>query len=373
MTRAFYNDNDVYAAQWLRNLIGAGLIEEGEVDARSVLDVEPADLDGFGHCHFFAGIGGWAQALDVAGWPGGRDVWTLSCPCQPLSCAGQRQGDVDERHLWPAVYRLIAERRPATLFGEQVASKDGREWFAAVRTDLEGLGYAVGAADLCAAGVGAPHIRQRLFFVADAAEPRRDTWRRLAEPGGWRESSRLEPGRLRDAGVMAAAESLGLLGRPDERDGGRRQRASGQGRAAGQLEHAASNGRDEGRPEPGQRGPLGGCGDGELGDADSERLERRPDRSAHAQRREIAQRSSGLSSGNVRPGAPNRLWRDCDWLYCTDGKWRPVEPQSFPLAHGIRNRASQLRAYGNAIVPQLAGQFIAAFLDLETITLEARS
>ena len=169
---AFYNEIDPYAVAWLRNLAAAGHLPAGTVDERSILDLEPDDLRPFRQCHFFAGIGGWPFALALAGWPDDREVWTGSCPCQPLSSAGQRRGHADERHLWPAFYRLIAECRPATVFGEQVTSKDGREWLAGVRADLEHLGYAVGAADLSAAGVGAPHIRQRLFWVADRAGSR---------------------------------------------------------------------------------------------------------------------------------------------------------------------------------------------------------
>jgi DNA (cytosine-5)-methyltransferase 1 len=164
----YYNEFEPFAAQWLRELMADGLIAQGEVDERSILDVRPADLRGYDQCHFFAGIGGWSYALRLAGWPDDRPVWTGSCPCQPLSSAGKQKGHADERHIWPAFYELIAECRPSTVFGEQVASKDGREWLAGVRADLEDARYAVGAADLCAAGVGAPHIRQRLFWVADA-------------------------------------------------------------------------------------------------------------------------------------------------------------------------------------------------------------
>src|SRR6185369_15459542 len=141
---AYYNEIDPYAAQWLRNLIAANLIAPGDVDERSIVDVRPAELAGYTQCHFFAGIGGWSYALRLAGWADDRPVWTGSCPCQPLSSAGKRKGHADERHLWPAFHRLIAECRPATVFGEQVASKDGREWFSAVRADLEGSGYACG-------------------------------------------------------------------------------------------------------------------------------------------------------------------------------------------------------------------------------------
>ena len=156
MKPVYYNEFDPFAAEWLRNLIAAGLLPAGDVDDRSILDVRADDLVGYSDAHFFAGIGGWPLALRLAGFPDGTGVWTGSCPCQPLSSAGQRKGHADERHLWPAFQSLIAERGPAVVFGEQVASADGREWMSAVRADLEGMGYACGAADLCAAGIGAP-------------------------------------------------------------------------------------------------------------------------------------------------------------------------------------------------------------------------
>lgn len=167
MTAVYYNENDPFAAAWLRELMIDGLIPLGDVDERSIEEVEPDDLRGFIQCHFFAGIGGWPRALELAEWGPDEPVWTGSCPCQPFSAAGKRQGAADKRHLWPAFRRLIAECSPPIVFGEQVASKLGREWLTGVRADLEALGYAVGAADLGAASVGAPHIRQRLCFVAE--------------------------------------------------------------------------------------------------------------------------------------------------------------------------------------------------------------
>jgi DNA (cytosine-5)-methyltransferase 1 len=164
----YYNENDRHAAAWLRELIKAGLIAPGIVDERSIVDVHPGDLAEYRQCHFFAGIGGWSYALRISKWPDDEPVWTGSCPCQPLSCAGKQRGHDDERHLWPAFYRLISECKPATVFGEQVAGAAGREWLAGVRADLEGAGYAVGASDLCAAGVGAPHRRNRIYWVADS-------------------------------------------------------------------------------------------------------------------------------------------------------------------------------------------------------------
>ncbi len=63
----YYNEFDPDAAQWLRNLIAEGLIPPGDVDERSIEDVSPADLEGYTQCHFFAGIGGWPEALRLAG------------------------------------------------------------------------------------------------------------------------------------------------------------------------------------------------------------------------------------------------------------------------------------------------------------------
>src|SRR5215831_10525083 len=140
--RAYYNDNDPYACAWLRELIAAGLIMDGDVDERSILDVRPSDLKGYQHVHLLAGIAGWEYALALAGWEG--PVWTGSCPCQPFSVAGKQQGHADERHLWPAFRNLIAECRPPVVLGEQVASRLGRGWFARVRADLETMGYRVG-------------------------------------------------------------------------------------------------------------------------------------------------------------------------------------------------------------------------------------
>lgn len=170
--KVYYNDNDAFVCAWLRNLIDAKLIAAGEVDCRSILEVNADDVRGFDQAHFFAGIGGWAYALQLAGW-GDRPVWTGSCPCQPLSVAGQRKGHADERHLWPAFHRLIAECRPPTVFGEQVASKDGKEWFAGVRADLEASRYACGCADLPCGAFGFPHQRARLFWLASDADSER--------------------------------------------------------------------------------------------------------------------------------------------------------------------------------------------------------
>ena len=164
--RAYYNENDPKAAAWLRELIKGGHIADGEVDERSIENILPSELAGYTQHHFFAGIGGWSYALRLTGWDDARPVWTGSCPCQPFSAAGKGKGFADERHLWPAWHWLIQQCRPHVVFGEQVAN--ALSWLDLVQGDMEAEGYAVGAAIVGAHSVGAPHIRQRLYWVADA-------------------------------------------------------------------------------------------------------------------------------------------------------------------------------------------------------------
>src|SRR3990170_7230944 len=205
--RVLYNENDAYPAQWLRNLISAGHLPDGTVDERSIVDLQPEDCQET--AHFFAGIGGWALALRQAGWPDDRPVWTGSCPCQPFSAAGKRGGTDDPRHLWPDWFRLIRECRPPVVFGEQVASKNGLAWLDLVYADLEGAGYAVAAVDLCAASVGAPHIRQRLYFVAHAESGNG----RLSILTGESRQSGIESERGGETGLLGDTRGAGLEGR----------------------------------------------------------------------------------------------------------------------------------------------------------------
>jgi DNA (cytosine-5)-methyltransferase 1 len=337
---AYYNEIDPFAAAWLRNLIKAGAIAPGDVDERDIRDIAPDDLRGYTQCHFFAGIGVWSYALRLAGWADDRPVWTGSCPCQPFSAAGARGGVFDERHLWPHWHHLIRECRPASVFGEQVASKDGLGWLDLVSADLEGEGYAVGASDLCAAGVGAPHIRQRLWFhardegVADAEGRGRSGYALRQSAVG---SARRIAGDS-ESGGLAYADDEGLEGWREPGRGRADQRAAGQDGVAGGVADTYA----------GQQGVVGRSGgtlrQGTSGDA---------------------WLGFGRGGEAARPRPTDGFWRDADWLYCRDGKWRPVEPGTSPLADRPAARVGRLRGYGNAIVPQVAATFIEAVMDLQ--------
>lgn len=323
----YFNEFDPFAAQWLRNLYPTATVDE-----KDIRDVQPADIAGFRRCHFFGGVGGWEYALELAGWPLDREVWTGSCPCQPLSCAGKRKGEKDERHLWPEFYRLISECRPATIFGEQVASPDGVEWLDGISLDLEELGYAVAASDLPAAGSGAPHPRQRIWWVGQ-----------LGNSNATRRNRRTRCERSQQS-MPSAGIAVSRLANSDAE----RFASTPCGRQHLQELNA----------EP--CGAACGMGDAEVGSLGTY------DRQSHA--------SDGWS---VEAGG-SIVHR------CIDGNGRriSVEPSAFPLAARIprdlgqrfpelrplakgarANRVGRLRGYGNAIVPQVAATFIRAFME----------
>ncbi|HDF8527467.1 TPA: DNA cytosine methyltransferase [Vibrio parahaemolyticus] len=343
---AYYNEFDPYAAQWLRNLIVAGHIAPGVVDERSISDVKPAEIQEFRQCHFFAGIGVWSYALRAAGWNDDRPVWTGSCPCQPFSVAGKGDGFSDERHLWPHWFHLIQMCRPVEIFGEQVASKDGLAWLDLVQTDLEEAGYTNAALDLCAAGFGAPHIRQRLWLYAK---------RKL----GYSERQGLERyggNELHEEGrktTLRPSFETGIFNSLADSDNNRQQSSSRRGRCKDSQKKKHDIGRCSKVNSP--------------SDAKSERIQ------SGACSAKQAGRENSESNMPV-----NGFWSEVEWIYCKDDKFRPIEPGSSPLVNvsaagmvpELTNAASDrnhpkvrkvaLKGYGNAIVSEVAKEFIKA-------------
>ena len=423
----YYNEFDPNAAAWLRQLIADKQIPDGVVDDRSITEITPHDLKGFTQCHFFAGVGGWPLALNLAGVPEDRPLWTASLPCQPFSTAGKQDGTADERHLWPVFERLVRECRPPTILGEQVSSKLARDdWFPGVCMDLEALGYAVFGADLCApcAGeigegrivrgdqdswerivVGAPHIRQRLYWVANAG---RQPYERRGVAGVVSSASENPEGETRERQRCGDADSDcgttgGVADAPSRGfgvDGG----APGGSRHVDECSEVGGwktvsfaadclGGDDD---EPGDECSI--CGLTYAEDCECpgptqdgyEYVERDGTLYARWMGDTSLTGPQGHSGDERDGGEPRRQHpqqarpaRAASWTHsiaipCRDGKARRVEPSIQPLVNGVPRgvvpsgdpgdpsyanatgeaRVMRLKGYGNAIVPPLAALFI---------------
>ena len=324
----YYNDNNPKACAALRQLIKDGHIPAGHVDERSITDVAPEDLKGFIQCHFFAGVGGWVRALQLAGWPTDRPVWTGSYPCQPFSAAGKGKGGSDDRHLWPVGLALKRQCRPATFYGEQVASAISHGWVDRVFTDLEGQGYACAAAILPAASVNAPHKRDRLWYVAHSTIDGNCR----TQGNFYKEERRQVDGVLQRP--ICTGEPCDLA---DPKLRGRDSRFTGDGRA-----------------EESARGESGEISDRHCHVADSLSLR---GRSGDGQRQDAEHANA---PGEERGAG---FWDDHEWIMCGDGKARRVPAASTGiriLAHGLPERVGLIHAGGNAIVPEVAARFIQA-------------
>lgn len=374
---AYYNEFDPKAAAWLRQLIKNNAIADGEVDERSIIEVQANDIRGFTQHHFFAKIGGWSYALRLAGWSDTRPVCTASLPCQPFSVAGAQKGVDDERHLLPHFIELVKQCNFQTIFGEQVPGAIKHGWLDDLCTEMEREKYRVGQIVLTAAGEGAPHIRQRLYWVADSSKQRQSGQRELGQSLHTTENQDREVNRI-----------IGI------------------GDINNRVENTIGNGQCK-RPEIGG-GLSGQCQDGETCDQFERRSEvcrlGNTEHDGHATCQITASdiqpsaewRQNGENLSGESTGASGRTdatslsrcqdgrteWDNPDWLYCRDEKYRPIKSSIEPLANGLSRgmgyssdpsepidadntqeaRVMRLKGYGNAIVPQVAASFIKAFM-----------
>lgn len=361
----YLNEWDAFAAQWCRNLAEMKQIPACEVDETDIRKFTGDRLNGYSQCHFFAGIGGWPLALRLAGVPEDASVWTASCPCQPFSRIGKKQGTDDERHLWPEFRRLYRLGRPQIMFGEQVAGKDGIEWLKAVRDDLQEDGYATASAVLRSPLVEKDHDRPRIYWGAWSARDFRPV--RFAsdcDQFGYCPECGIDyaececPGPTED-GVVVVESDGGLFGcRLADSDNAGQQ--AGRGTV---FKHQWDDSRGGGICNGSQLVYPSGAGpQGHGRDGNDKSKPRRNDR---------------LSGGSI--ATPSG---DVCLVECENGKWRCFQSGSFPMAYGIpsslgrgkseldrlaknarANRNGRIKGYGNAIVPELAAVFIECFFE----------
>ncbi len=241
-------------------------------------------------------------------------------PCQPVSCAGKRAGDKDERWLWPEFYRAVCEARPRWVLVENVPglmSMDSGRLFGGILRDLAASGYDVEWDLLPAAAFGAPHLRYRVFLVA------------------YLPNNRLN--NLIKRSIFA----------PKDRTN------STKGYAAFDVAHAYSDRTGE-RYDGGTIGENKGKIREGRNSQDSENEGTYPDNCnsnvAHSESRRL---EVGETTQTVQHNVECRgvfLGR----LDCGDTRWWATEPDVGRVAHGVPSRVDRLKCLGNAVVPQIS-------------------
>ena len=316
---AYYNDIDPVACAVVEKMIEAALIPDGNVECKSITDIEPEDISDYGAVHMFCGIGLWPLALRQAGWPDPSEgipnsqVWTGSPPCQPFSVASTskyRLGFNDERHLSPEFERLIKAVNPTTVYFEQVSGASGKTWFSALQESLEGKYSTIGISS-GACTVGSPMLRKRIYGVADR--------------------------------LMA-----------DRKEIGRQWWASPSADSERQSRKVLQDGRTKLRLKTGRPGEIDRC---ERGLTDSSRGE------------EAQSIDAGSEDGDRPTPHYHNFWANPDYIYCRDGYYRPIrsgggaESATFCLLNGYPGRSASLRLLGNGIVVPQAQAFIESHIE----------
>lgn len=255
------------------------------------------------------------RSFDGTAWRGKVDVLCGGFPCQPWSQAGKRKGAADPRHLWPEMARIVSECRPRFVFAENVSMAAFEEpW-----RDLRGMGYRVPPA-LClgASHVGAPHRRLRWWMLAADTD------------------SKQHEGCAHAIGREIAAE---LFDVPD----------------------AASIGRSTWRTEPAreQGGPCATSGSRAVADANRPRLAQRQGEPGNDGEELAPVVGSGLGDADSQRELQPQGRVGTQRRRAGDAGWWATEPRVGRVAHGIPARVAQLKALGNAQVPQVAAEAFA--------------
>lgn len=277
----------------------------------------------------------------------GVDLVTAGLPCQPYSLAGKREGDRDERAIWPELIRIVSECRPAMVFLENVPAFVAGGFFRRPGEELSRLGYRIERPlFLRASDLGAPHRRERVFILAH----RIGTALRI-QPG-WS-----EPVRASEAKPGYAREELAD---PTSRERGKSPERGGLAERGGAtLDHSASKRRDYWQPAAGaaegtrlqSQESRGRCS--VLADSDIAGYEGRTEQ--HHGECQAAERSrEPLVAFDLWPPGPAGDWSRIPEVL------HPARPKSKLrcVAHGLpfgTHRMDELRAFGNAVVPAMAG------------------
>lgn len=273
------------------------------------------------------------------------DILTGGFPCQPYSQAGKRKGKEDERHLWPQMCRAIREIKPRWVVGENVyglVNWSGGLVFEEVQADLENEGYEVQAYILPASAKNAPHQRLRCWFIAYS-----NSRGGCGEEGVREHDLRRSQSEKQDDNIKQTDKGLEQGTTPDTNGNGFKR----------------SNGKHEINASEGRFDALGnieqGNGNGDASDTCFWRMERYRGSS------EIPKLQTAKFDSYNSKRQPRMDWHNFPTQspICgrDDGLPGKLDGITFP-----KWRNESIKAYGNAIVPQIVFEIFKAIEIYET-------
>jgi len=293
------------------------------------------------------------------------DILTAGYPCQPFSVAGKQKGTEDDRHIWPYILRIVAQKRPTWCVFENVHGHIALG-LDQVLADLEAEGYATRTFVVPACGVNAPHRRDRLWIVGNAQHDGSST----AKVGGVNE----EDARGASQGQSQTEQSSRASGREDD---GTLADSEGiiQNGIRGEANQVSDRGNSRLELECGSYRQFSGESEQNVADTQSEQStpdDNGREQGAVSEPKQVQPRgsssrsyvantsgkrgSSGLSGQDEgQEGFTEELnnrGHRCGWGQ-TESIWS-VEPDVGRVAYGVPRRVDRLKGLGNAIVPQIA-------------------
>ena len=304
------------------------------------------------------------------------EIITGGFPCQPFSVAGKQKGTSDDRHLWPEMFRIIKEFKPRWVIGENVKGitniQDGLV-FETVCTNLEGEGYEVRAFNIPAAGVGAPHRRERIWIVAHSNDTRNRTPEYETNKDGQKtDERRQEQSQLKSSrhgeNVENSRRTLrqGSSIREKNEDETRKEDADQHQRSSSSPEPNVANAESIKSREQTQRQgwenstrrSIDSRGDSKkrsednVANANINGTER--NQSEDRERSRTQQSSQDVANASAGRRASQKTEVSTRGNGIEHQSWWQSEPDVGRVAHGIPGRVHRLKALGNSIVPQIA-------------------
>jgi DNA (cytosine-5)-methyltransferase 1 len=289
------------------------------------------------------------KEFNAATYAGRIDILTGGFPCQPYSTAGKRKGKEDERHLWPEMLRVVRECSPRWIVGENVrglVNWNGGLVFEEVCADLEACGYSVQPFILPACAVNAPHRRDRVWFVA-----------KNTDGNGWRSNEREEKTEIGEFRNISTGNNEPIqthdykTRNASDTDHKERDRGSSESKRERQEAKQRRDGVQRTAPRLSEIG--------NASDTDGKLLEHRNGERATGKRTDQEKRTqplNGTRSWETFPTVPPVCGGD-------DGIPKELDGITFP-----KWRRESIKAYGNAIVPQVALRIFEAIQEYEKRT-----